>query len=114
MPTKNEIIEELYRTGFVDKYCRQKCINQDNIDDYIADVWCIICELDDERLQEWYKDRGIDKVRQVVGGIICRTCCSTKSQSYYKLVRNDVRNLNIKMANDKRMHYEESEGWNEF
>lgn len=108
MKTKNEILDELYETQFVDKYCREICVNFEDIEDAIGTVWLAVCELDEKRLQKWYDEGGINKVRAIVSGIINRQLRSTKSKFYYQYVLKDCRNITKSMANDNTYEWEGS------
>lgn len=108
---KNEILEELYATEYVDRYTRQICVNNEYVEDFIQEVWLIVCDLPEERLQKWYREGGINQIRRVVGGIINRTARSTTSGAYYKLVKKDIKNIQIKMDNDDTIKWDEENGY---
>lgn len=111
--TKQQIIKELYDTNFVESYTAKLLVNRDDIplEDAISHIWLIICELDEERMSQWYEQGGINKIRQVVAGIINRQCRSTSSSLYYTYVKKNVVNLAEKRTNDKRQHWDAEEGW---
>lgn len=79
--TKNEIINELYNTDFVQKYTHQLITSSEEqfLDDITNDIWLIICEQPEERLQQMYKEGGINQVRRFASGIIHRSIVSTSS-----------------------------------
>lgn len=79
---KNDILVELYNTEFVDKYVRERSICKNDIEDKINDIWVIICDIPEQRLIDFYKQGGINKIRQFVSGIISRQCCSVNSKIY--------------------------------
>lgn len=86
--SREEIIEELIATEFVEKYAYQlaKSNDADCIEDGIQDIWVVICSLPEKRLQElYYSDRRnhINGVRRYVAGVIYRTICS-KTSAYYR------------------------------
>lgn len=112
--TKQRIIQELIQTNFVEKFTAQKLINRDKIplEDAIQHVWLAILELDEERLVEWYKEGGINKVRQICSGIITRQVQSTSSSLYYQYVKKDCDNLRRKRKNDPKQTWDEHTGWN--
>ena len=112
MKSREEILNELYLTGYVDKYTRQKLVNREvPAEDAIQEVWLIVCQIPEERLQELYEARGIDSVRQFVGGIICRTVCSKSSGFHYTYVKKDTNNIMIRRTNDRRTKFDEEKGW---
>lgn len=112
MPGRDKILEELYATEFVEKYAREKCLQQEYLDDYIQECWAIICQIPEKKLQELYmQENDINGVRRYVAGIICRTVASQTSEAYYKLIKRDCKNLTIKLNNDKKMKWDEEKGW---
>lgn len=109
---RDEILKELYECEFVEKYTREKLKQQDYLDDYIQEVWQIICEIPEKKLVELYKqENSINGVRKYVAGIICRTVHSQTSGAYMKLIKRDARNITIKISNDKKLKYDEEQGW---
>lgn len=68
--TNNQIIEELISTGFVKNYVRKRCIGWESQEDIEQDVYLILLEYD--LLQEIYKMKGINGIRQIASGIIQR------------------------------------------
>lgn len=112
MKSKNTILEELYRTNFVDKYARKMTVNKEYEDDYVSECWLAICEISEEKLQSLYEEGGINKVRQFCAGIISRTCKSQNSPAYYKLVKKSTDSIMRKRTSDNTEIYSESEGWN--
>lgn len=111
MKTKNEIIKELYKTDFIFKYTRQLLKQQELLDDAVAEIWLIVAELSEERLQQLYNEGGINKVRQLVSGIISRQMNSKNSRFYYTYIKKNTDNLIRKRTNDKKQQYDESAGW---
>ncbi len=112
MLKREEILKELYETEFVDKFTREKCLQKDYVDDYIQEVWKIICEIPECKLIQLYdKEHHINGVRRFVAGIICRAVASSTSPIYAKLVKHDTRKITQKLYNDKKMKYDEQEGW---
>lgn len=110
--SRDEILKELHDTEFVEKYTREKLKQQEYLDDYIQEVWLILCQLPEEKLQELYAQEGtINGVRRFAAGVICRTVASQTSDAYYRLVKRDVRNLTRKINNDKKMKFDEETGW---
>lgn len=112
MKNKNEILEELYETNFVDKYCRQifKNVQDIPIEDVCQHCWLQICEVDEEKLIEIYNKKGINGVRQFVSGIINRQTNSTRSSLYYIYIKKNVRNIMIDRINNNEF-WSESEAW---
>lgn len=84
--SKNQILEELYNTEFVDKYIYKLSNSLDLalIDDIKGEIWVIICEIKEDRIISLYKQGGINKVRQFVSGIIYRQIRSKTSPIYKK------------------------------
>lgn len=112
MVNREQILQELYDTQFVQRYTMEKCKQRDYYDDYLGEVWLIICQIPEERLVKLYEEGdGINGVRRFVAGIICRTVASQTTEPYYRLIKRDCRNLAIKMNNDKRLTFNEEEGW---
>lgn len=109
MKTKNEIIQELYDTDFVQRYSMQLLNSADvpNYDDYLGELWLIICEIPEERLQKLYyhkkKDgtiEGINGVRRFVSGIITRQIKSDTSLLYCRYKKKQQYNTNIDDVRD--------------
>lgn len=112
MTRRDEILNELYYTEFVEKYTREKCKQQDYVEDYIQEVWAIICKIPEEKLVELYdQEHSINGVRKFVSGVICRTVASQTSEAYKKLIKHSTQNLTIKITNDRKMKYNEEHGW---
>lgn len=116
--TIDDIIIELYHTNFVRKFTAQQLTNRDNIDvpDAVMELWVNVIEWlrkNEEKSIEIYKKGGINKIRQVVAGIIVRQCRSTSSSLYYKYVKKSTKNLIIKRQNDRRVKWDEEKGWND-
>lgn len=111
MKTKEEIINELYNTQFVENYTKRLLKQQEFLEDAIAEVWLMIAEIPEERFQQLYEERGIDKVRQFVGGIINRQINSKNSKFYYTYIKKNTKNIMIKRTADKKQHYSEDSGW---
>lgn len=110
--TKEQILNELYLCEFVEKYTREKLKQQEYLEDYIQEVWLILCQIPEEKLQKLYtQENTINGVRRFAAGVICRTVASQTSDAYYRLVKRDVRNLTRKIANDSKMKYDEETGW---
>lgn len=112
MKSKNEIIEELYRTKFVDNYVFKKLVNKKDIplEEATSVIWEIICSMSEEKLQELYSKGEINGVRKYVSGIICRQCCSTTSSLYHQEITKNPQKIKEKMMNDGRVSFSESEG----
>lgn len=112
MSRKDEILQELHDCEFVEKYSREKCKQQEYLEDYIQEVWLILCQIPEERLIKLYEqDNSINGVRRFAAGVICRTVASQTSDAYYRLVKRDARNLTRKITNDKKMKFDEETGW---
>lgn len=111
MKSKEEILNELYETGFVEKYTRQLLRQQELLEDAIQEVWAIVCSVEEERLQGWYKEDGINGVRRYVSGVINRTVNSDTSSFYLKYIKRSVDNLTQKIDNDPKVKFSEVTGW---
>lgn len=110
---KENIIKELIETQFVENYCRQKLTNKEiPIDEAIQHIYLIICEIEENKLIQWYNEGGINKIRQVVSGIISRQLNSTNSEWYYTYVLKSPDNILRKRLKNKYEHYDEEKGWN--
>lgn len=90
MKTKEEIIKELYNTGFVFKYTAKLLKQKELLDDAVAEIWLIIAELSEQRLQQLYNEGKINKVRQLVSGIISRQMNSKNSRFYYTYIKKTL------------------------
>ena len=82
---RNEIILELYKSEFVPKYVHVVAhpTDADNMDDIIAEIWLMICKIDDSRLLAIYNDGGMGQIYRYVSGMIWNQLRSTSS-AYYK------------------------------
>lgn len=110
--SKEKIIKELIETQFVENYCRQKLTNKEiEIEEAIQHIYLIICEIEEEKLINWYSEGGINKIRQVVSGIISRQLNSTNSEFFYTYVLKNPDNIIRKRLNNKYEKYDEENGW---
>lgn len=93
--TRNQIITELYKTGFVENYIRKIANNEDwaNIDDYICEIWLMICEVPQQDIVDKYNDCGINCLRQYISGIIVRQIHSENSVIYRQYKRHRRKNI---------------------
>lgn len=109
---KEKIINELIETNFVENYCRQKLTNKEiDIEEAIQHIYLIICEIEEEKLIQWYSEGGINKIRQVVSGIISRQLNSTNSEFFYTYVLKNPDNILQKRLKSKYEYYDEENGW---
>lgn len=109
---KEKILNELIETKFVENYCRLKLTNKEiDIEEAIQHIYLIICEIDEEKLIQWYNEGGINKIRQVVSGIISRQLNSTNSEFYYTYVLKNPDNILQKRLKSKYEYYDEENGW---
>lgn len=109
---KEVILNELIATKFVENYCRLKLTNKEiDIEEAIQHIYLIICEIEEEKLIQWYNEGGINKIRQVVSGIISRQLNSTNSEFYYTYVLKKPDNILQKRINNKYEYYDEENGW---
>lgn len=84
MKTPNQIIEELYKTNFVQNYVRKRFIGSPYQEDVIQDIFEML--LIWPRLQSIYNTKGINGVRAIASGMVQRHI-STKGAGYRKYVR---------------------------
>ena len=77
--TKQEIIEELYKTEFVKAYTKKLygTNHPEWIEDRINDAYVCICSLPDERIISMYKQGGINFIRKYAAGVIFRINSNT-------------------------------------
>lgn len=114
MNNKQTILNELVSTKFVDSYCKKKLVNREvDLSEAIQYCWLIICELDEEKLIQWYNEGGINKIRQVASGIIHRQLVSKNSPFYNQYIKKNTRNIIKRRTNDSKQKWNEIEGWNE-
>lgn len=116
--TIDDIIIELYNTNFVFKYTAEMLTNRDviELDDAVMEVWVCVIEWlrkNQDKALKMYEKGGINKIRQVVAGIITRQCRSQSSSLYYKYVKKSTKNLVIKRQTDKRVQWDEENGWSD-
>lgn len=84
--TRNDIITELYKTQFVEKYAAMFMGEADRINkpDIIQDLYLMVCELNPEKLCAIYESGQINSVRRFVAGLIVRQMRSNHSAIYKK------------------------------
>lgn len=111
MKSKQQILDELYKTEFIQKYTRQLLKQQDLLEDAIQEVWAIVCSVEEERLQGWYKEDGINGVRRYVSGVINRTVNSDTSSFYLKYIKRSLANITQKIEHDHKVRFSEVTGW---
>lgn len=96
---REEAIEYLVYSGFVDALCKKSIFSSDIDDlyeDYKQECWLSILELKDtvwEKLYETAIEKGTDyfyQVRNYVSRVILNTCRSDSSNAYRKLKRHNV------------------------
>lgn len=109
--TKQQILDELYRTEFVEKYTRQLLRQQDLLEDATQEVWSIVAAVPEERLQGWYKEDGINGVRRYTSGVINRTVNSDTSSFYLKYIKRSLANITQKIEHDPKVKFSEVTGW---
>lgn len=126
--SREEILDELIATGFIEKYARQlsKACDEDYIEDGIQDIWLIILNLSEEKLQDLYysqKTNNINAVRRYCSGIIHRQIVSTSSayyKQYHKPHLYDDENTSYSIADKEELGlfavdflymYGDEEGW---
>ena len=92
--TKNQIIEELYREGFIDKYISKLALSIDMklIDDIRSEIYLQICSIKEEKILSLYKSGGLNKCRAFISGLIYRQIKS-KNSAVYKLKKQYLTNV---------------------
>ena len=103
---REQIINELYNTKFVENYCFQLATSDDkeDIEDIIQEIWLIISEISEDRLINLYKKgKGINGVRRFVAGIISRQIRSTTSLIHkkYRIIKNKIEYKPIECLDEK-------------
>lgn len=116
--TIDDIIMELYETNFVFKYTAEMLTNRDviELDDAVMEVWVNVIEWlrkNEDKALHIYKKKGINGIRQIASGIIVRQCRSQSSSLYYKYIKKSTKNLVIKRQADKRIQWDEENGWSD-
>ena len=108
---KQKILNELVSTKFVESFCKKKLVNREvELDEAIQHIYLIICELDEEKLIEWYNEGGINKIRQIASGIIHRQLVSKNSPFYNLYIKKNTRSIIKRRTNDKKQKFDEVEG----
>lgn len=89
---RDEIINYLVESGFVENYCKKLVYPSDkeNLqDDFLQEVWLQICEIPEKKWEEIMKNNtNSDQmygVRNFVSVVIRNTVVSTTSSAYRKL-----------------------------
>lgn len=100
MKAKNDIIEELKATAFVENYARQFCGIADRVyfDDIVAELYLIICELPAKLVEQIYNGCGIDCFRRYVSGIVVKQMRSDNSRVYRKYTRHVYRETPVEVV----------------
>lgn len=90
--SRDEILDELYKTGFVENYVKQlaKANDIEFLDDEKQEIWLIICKIPDKRIIELYNG-DINNVRKFVSGVIHRQMKSVTSSIHTKYRRHTDR-----------------------
>lgn len=91
--SKQQIIEELVATHFVENYTRQigDSLDQQNLDDIVAELYLMICEIPESFITGIYNGCGINCFRRYISGLIVRQLRSTNSKIYRKYKRVAIR-----------------------
>ena len=99
---REEAIEYLVNSGFVDALCKKSIFNSDIDDlyeDYRQECYLAILELKDNvwnKLYETAIEKGTDyfyQVRNYISRVILNTCKSDSSNAYRKLKRHSITEL---------------------
>lgn len=109
---RDEIINYLVESGFVENYCKKLVYPSDkeNLqDDFISEVWLQICEIPEKKWKEIMKNNtNSDQmygVRNFVSVVIRNTVVSTTSAAFRKLKKQ---NTVAKQLNDNEWQYLEN------
>lgn len=94
-PTQQQIITELYKSHFVERYARQYMGEADRInhDDIIQELWLMICEIQPYFICGLYTSGGINAVRRYVSGMIVRQMRSDRSTIFHKYTERVYKEL---------------------
>lgn len=108
---RNQIIIELYNTGFVEKYTRKIANAEDwaNIDDFICEIWLIICEIPQQNIVDMYNDCGINCLRQYISGIIYKQIRSQNSKIFRKYKQHKRKYIPISQVENFEIIHREFE-----
>lgn len=92
---QNEIIGELYKTGFVRNYVTKLSKNRDYIDinDATQTIWLELLELPEGKLEEIFIRGGINEIKKFASGIIHRQIVSKTSKVYKEQFKKSASNL---------------------
>lgn len=106
---RDEIINYLVESGFVENYCKKLVYSSDKSEfqnDFIQEVWLQICEIPEKKWKEIMKNNtNSDRmygVRNFVSVVIRNTVISTTSSAYRKLKKQ---NTVAKQLNDSEWNY---------
>lgn len=95
--SRNDILTELYASGYVQAYLRTISHPSDlaYLDDAEGLIWLIVAEIPEDRLQAMYEEKGdLSGVRRFVTGIIRHQLISTKSV-YYRTFKRPYCNTDL-------------------
>lgn len=94
---RDEIINYLVESGFVENYCKKLVYPSDkeNLqDDFISEVWLQICEIPEKKWEEIMRNNtNTDEmygVRNFVSVVIRNTVISTTSAAFRKLKKQNT------------------------
>ena len=82
MLSKCQIIQKLYDTQFVENYLKTfiRANDVEFVADEVQEIYVIVLQTDEARLQQMYAKDGINGVRRFVSGVIYRQMNSTTSK----------------------------------
>lgn len=94
MKTKKEILDEFYRTGWVQMDVRKFLGAADRVyaDDIVAELWLIICELPARLVEEIYSGCGEACLRRYISGVVKNQLRSNNSKIFKKYTLHVYRN----------------------
>lgn len=92
---QNEIIIELYKTGFVRNYVTKLSKNRDYIDinDATQTIWLELLELPEGKLEEIFIRGGLNEIKKFTSGIIHKQIVSKTSKIYNEQFKKSACNL---------------------
>lgn len=76
MITKEQCIEELIKTGFVENYCKKVSYNKRDLKDIVQDIYIMVYDLPEEQVVDLFVQGGVNQLRKFVSGLIVRQLCS--------------------------------------
>lgn len=92
MIKKHDCLYELYKTGFVENYCKKISVNKSSVLDEIQDIWLILFETEDKKITDIFIKQGVNGLRKYASGVIVRALRGKNAKVRKKY---DTSNLNF-------------------